>query len=126
MIYNLTQRKVLSTQERRGTSYWSQIRGLMFRPSHDFLMIFSREKRVCFHTWFVFFPLDILTLDSQQTIREIKREMKPFTFWKPQHPAKYVVELAPTGRIVHVGDQLKIKYKGDGLLAFFPKSSHIS
>lgn len=42
----------------------------------------------------VFYPIDVLILDKDKIIVEIKRNFKPFTFWNAQKKGKYVVELA--------------------------------
>ena len=69
----------------------------MFRRMQNLIMEFTHEKRVSLHMFFVFFPIDVLLLNSQKEIVEIKRQMKPFSFWRTQQQGKYVVELAFPG-----------------------------
>ena len=57
-------------------------------------MEFSTPRKVSLHMFFVFYPIDVLLLDSNKKIVEIKRNFKPFTFWKSSKRGKYVVELA--------------------------------
>ena len=45
--------------------------------------------------FFVFYPIDVLVLDSDKKIVEIKRNFKPFTFWSSSKKGKYLVELSP-------------------------------
>lgn len=44
--------------------------------------------------FFVFYPIDVLLLNRNKEIVEIKRNLKPFTFWNSKTKGKYVVELA--------------------------------
>jgi uncharacterized membrane protein (UPF0127 family) len=56
-------------------------------------MEFKRERKVSLHMWFVFSPIDVLVVDSDKKIVEIKRNFKPFTFWSSSRKGKYIVEL---------------------------------
>ena len=55
---------------------------------------------------FVMYPIDVLILDKNKKIVEIKRNFKPFTFWNSSKRAKYVVELAFQGGY-KVGDKVE-------------------
>ena len=72
----------------------SQARGLMFRKKQNLVMILPKEKKISLHMFFVFFPIDVLILNKNKKIIEIKRKLKPFTFWNSKKQGKYVVELA--------------------------------
>lgn len=102
---NNAKHTVLSTQERVCTSLWSQARGLMFLPKQNIVMIFPEEKKISLHMFFVFYPIDVLILDSNKRIVEIKRNFRPFTLWKSTQKGKYVVELGIQGEY-KVGDKL--------------------
>ena len=65
----------------------------MFSKKRNLFFVFSSEKRRSLHMWFVFFPIDVLFLDKQKRIIEIKRDFKPFTLYRSQKKAQYVVEL---------------------------------
>jgi hypothetical protein len=75
-------------------SIWSQARGLMFSKKKNLVFVFNDEKRRSLHMFFVFFPIDVLFLDKNKRIVEIKRDFKPFTFYYPKEKSKYIVELA--------------------------------
>ena len=49
--------------------------------------------RSSLHMFFVFFPIDVLFLDKDKKIIEIKRNFKPFSFYKSKEKAMYVVEI---------------------------------
>jgi uncharacterized membrane protein (UPF0127 family) len=74
-------------------SLWSQTRGLMFSKKKNLVFVFNKEKRISLHMLFVFFPIDVLFLDENKRIIEIKRNLRPFRFYTSKEKSKYVVEL---------------------------------
>ncbi|MDP3640407.1 MAG: DUF192 domain-containing protein [Nanoarchaeota archaeon] len=100
MIFNGSQRARISSHERYCRTAFSQARGLMFRRKQNLIMEFPKEKRVSLHMLFVFFPIDVLLLNSKKEIVEIKRGFQPFSFWRSMKEGKYVVELAFPGEYV--------------------------
>jgi len=93
MITNKTQTKIISKKEKYCYTLFSQGWGLMFRKKQNLVMVFKKERKVRLHNFFVFYPLDILILNKNKTIIEIKRNFKPFTFWNSKKKGQYVVEL---------------------------------
>ncbi len=83
-------------------SLLSKAKGLMFSPKLDdscLLFIFGSEAIVSFHMLFVFFPIDMLFLDSSRKIVDIKEHVRPFTqYISPERPARSVIEL-PAGTV---------------------------
>jgi uncharacterized protein len=69
--------------------------GLMLKKKHDFALIFEfrTEQRVSLTMWFVNFPIDVLWLDKNKKVVEIKKDFRPWTNYRPKNKAKYVVEL---------------------------------
>jgi len=94
MITNLTKNKIISQQELNCFSLLSQSRGLMFRKKHNLIMHLKKEQPISLHNFFVFYPIDILLLNKNKEIIEIKQKFKPFTFYNSKNNAKYVIELA--------------------------------
>ena len=47
---------------------------------------------------FVFFPIDVIYLNKNKKVIEMKSNFRPFTFYSPKKNAKYVIEL-PKGTI---------------------------
>lgn len=94
-IHNLASRIV------RLTTRAEHIRGLMFRKKEDaaYLFIFPNERKIPLHMFFVFFPIDILWVNTEGQIIDLKKRVLPFTpsvFHRGK--AKYVVEL-PAGTL---------------------------
>lgn len=105
MITHKTSQKTISNEEIVCKSFFSQTRGLMFRSKHNLVMILPKERKISLHMFFVFYPIDVLVLNKNKEIVEIKRKFKPFTFWNSKEKGKYVVELASLGEY-SVGDKL--------------------
>lgn len=85
------------------------MRGLMFRKKQNLLMVFPREQKISLHMMGVFFPIDVLIVDTSGRIVEIKRDFRPFQFWSSKEKGKYVMELAEKG-IYDVEDVLEITF----------------
>ncbi len=106
MIFNQTQKVIISPTERRCYSIFSQGFGLMFRRKQNLIMFFPQEHKVKLHMFFVFYPIDVLLLDKHHKIIEIKRNFRPFTFWNSREKAHSVVEMAfPSAS--NIGDVIK-------------------
>lgn len=107
IIHNTTQ-QIISNEELMCNSFFSQARGLMFRSKKNVVMVLSKERKISLHMFFVFYPIDVLILNKNKEIVEIKKNFKPFTFWNSKEKGKYVVELAFSGEY-KVGDKVEIK-----------------
>ncbi len=79
----------------------------MFRRKQNLLMVFKKPRKIRLHMWFVFFSIDVLVLDEEKRIVEIKRNFRPFTFWNSEKEGKYLVELGSPGEY-EIGDKIKI------------------
>ena len=66
----------------------------MFSKKKNLVFVFDKEKRIGLHMMFVFFPIDVLCLDKNKRITEIKKNFMPFSFYTSKNNAKYVVEIS--------------------------------
>ena len=70
---------------------------------------FNKEKIISLHMIFVFYPIDVLFLDNNKIVVDIKENFKPFTFYKSRKKTVYVIEL-PHGIIrktkTEIGDKV--------------------
>lgn len=107
MIVNKTTGKEISSGEKYCSGVFSCGWGLMFSKRRNLVMVFSEERKVKLHNWFVFYPIDVLVLDSSKRIVEIKKGFKPFSFWNSVNVGKYVVELGFSSDY-KVGDKLEL------------------
>ena len=84
----------------------------MFSKKSDVSLIFkfSHEKIVPLHMIFVFYPIDVLFLNKEKVVVELKENFRPFTFYTPRKKAMYVIEM-PENSIkklkAEVGDKIK-------------------
>lgn len=108
MIINQTTNQVLSKQEMYCKSFLSQAIGLMFRRKQDLVMIFPREKMISLHMFFVFYPIDVFLLNENQEVIEIKRNFRPFTFYKSNNRAKQVIETPRLNQEIRIKDKIII------------------
>lgn len=61
---------------------WQKMRGLMFRKRANapiLLFRFIEDKKISFHSFFVFFPFVIIWLDKNNKVIEY-REIRPWTW----------------------------------------------
>jgi uncharacterized membrane protein (UPF0127 family) len=112
-ITNITKKKVLAGESRRCESITSKAIGLMFsRRNADFGLIFAfkREAKASLHMFFVFYPIDVIFLDKNLKIVEIKEDFRPFTTYHPKQKANYLIEL-PNGKAscCSIGDIISFK-----------------
>lgn len=91
---------------------FSQGIGLMFHKKisdEAHIFTFNEEIYVPVTMYFVFFSIDILFLDKNKKIVELKENFRPFTNYYPKNLAMYLVEL-PAGTIkkhkVAINDKL--------------------
>ncbi len=111
MIRNKRTRRIISYKEIRANNLFSQGHGLMFRSRQNLIMVFTVLCYVSLHNFFVFYPLEILVLDSRMKIIAIKEEFKPFTFWSfRDQKAKYCIELGleKSKGLCKIGDVLEV------------------
>lgn len=71
----------------------SKCLGLMFSKKKTIVLEFKKEKIIPLHMLFVFYPIDVLFLNKNKKIVEIKHNFKPFTSYTPKNKAKYAVEI---------------------------------
>ena len=74
---------------------FSKFIGLMFSRRQDKALIFkfNKEKIISLHMIFVFYPIDVLFLNKNKIVVEMKENFKPFSFYNPKNKAKYIIEL---------------------------------
>ena len=70
--------------------------GLMFSKAlydEAFIFVFKKEKIISLHMFFVFYPIDVLFLNKDNEVVELRENVRPFSFLTPKKKAKYVIEL---------------------------------
>ena len=102
------------SQPRLARTQWEKARGLMFSRPHDVLFEFSEEEKLKFHMVFVFYPIDIIFMDKQMRVVDLKERFKPFTFYYSKACSSTVLE-AYHGFIkehgISIGDELTVAHE---------------
>jgi len=96
MIINKIKKTVLAKNKKILKNIFSKSLGLMFSKkikNRGLIFKFKKEKLHSIHMLFVFFPIDILFLDKNKKVIEIKENLKPFSFYCSKTKAKYFIEL---------------------------------
>lgn len=110
-IRNESRRTVVSSSCRLISSALGKAWGLMFSSSVREALVFvmSSEQKISLHMLFVFCPIDVILLDRNKKVIELKESLKPFAFYTGRKNAAYVIEL-PEGAIrssrTRVGDRV--------------------
>ena len=110
LIKNTTKKALLAENAKLCRNIFSKSLGLMFsKKITSLIFAFEKEKIIPLHMFFVFYPIDILFLDKNLAVVEIKKNFRPFSFYTPKKKAAFVIEL-PQGAInktkTEVGDKI--------------------
>ncbi|MBT4597121.1 MAG: DUF192 domain-containing protein [Candidatus Diapherotrites archaeon] len=105
--------KTLMKNVRTCKTSWQRMKGLMFEDKKKFnyalVFEFPKESKIgsSLHMIFVFFPIDVLFLNSKKEVVD-KTTLQPFNpNYTPKKAAKYVIEM-PQGKAkgTKVGDKV--------------------
>ncbi len=113
MIRNYSKKKVIVTKSRTVKSVFGKTLGLMFKKKPEPLVfVFSKATFVPLHTFFMQFPIDVLFLNENWEVVELKENFMPYSYYRPKKKAMFVIEL-PEGSILKsktaVGDIINFK-----------------
>ena len=109
MIKNLTKNKLIAENYKLCNTFFSKLKGLMFSSRQNLVFVFKKEIYVELHMLFVWFRIDVVLLDKDKKVVELKENFKPFTFFRSKNRANYVLELN-SGKInqsnIEIGDKI--------------------
>jgi len=105
--------KTIMKKTRLADTFPKKLKGLMFekKKNFDYALIFELplETRIgaSVHMMFVFFPIEIVYLDSKKKVVD-KATLNPWTLnYTPKKPAKYFVEMPKRqGKKIRLGEKL--------------------
>ncbi len=117
-LIDCTSGKILASDVELADTFWRRFRGLMFRRKFQrgkvLLFKFSKPGRHAVHMWFVWFPIDLIYLDSSFRVVELRAGLKSWRFYRPKAIIDYLIE-APVGTIsradVRVGHKISLEGK---------------
>lgn len=108
--------KVISSNPKICKTYFSKLRGLMFRKKFknfdSLIMINKKETKhnSAIHMFFVFYPISIIWLNNEHIIVDKKRFYPFHPLYVPKLKAKYILELPiEKGETLNIGDKINIE-----------------
>lgn len=96
MIRNTTKKSIIAKKAEICSSTMSKAKGLMFSGKirdKGMVFVFGREARRDLHMLFVFYPIDVIFLNKDKRVAELKENFLPFTFYFSKKKAQYVIEV---------------------------------
>ncbi len=79
-----------------------QLVGLMFARRRDLIFDLGRDKSIWMHMFFVFYPIDVVLLDSSRRVVGLHPGFRPFRWYRPGLRARYILEVED-GAIARLG-----------------------
>ena len=114
-IKNVTKNKILVNKTKLCKNFLNKSIGLILHKKlkdKGLIFIYKKEKKISLHMIFVFFPIDVLFLNKNKKVIDMKKNFKPFSFYIAKKKAKYILEL-PEGTIkktkTEIGDKIKFE-----------------
>ncbi|MBI2671160.1 DUF192 domain-containing protein [Candidatus Woesearchaeota archaeon] len=114
-LINKSKNIVIAEKVKIYSTSLARLKGLMFSKLEDNEAIILKSSLesislTSIHTFFVFFPIDVVWLNKNLEIVDIRLNVKPFTFLiKPKEKAQYIVEIKNSKDLnIKLGDKLKI------------------
>lgn len=98
-------------------SFFSRFIGLMFKKDTDYPLLFeipqniNNRHRSSIHSCFMRFDLKLVFIDKNNIIYEIS-DLKPWRYYAPKKPAKYIIEFDKSGFSdydLKIGDEIELK-----------------
>ena len=115
MLFNSLTGKTLIQNTKKASSAWARFKGLMFekKKKFDYGLIFELDSETkigaSIHMMFVFFPIDIIYLNSKKVVID-KKTVKPWILnYTPKQAAKYFIETPVGATKVKIWDKLDWK-----------------
>ena len=93
MLKNKTTVQIITSNFILAKSVWRKALGLMFHKKANLIMYFKESTSISLHNFFVFYPLEVIILDAQKKVVEIKKTFHPFTLYTAKEKGIYCVEL---------------------------------
>ena len=101
---------------RIANTFFSRLMGLMFKKNAKDPLLFeiperlNKKERSSIHSFFIRFEIVIVFIDKCNMVYEIA-ELKPWNFYIPKKPAKYIVEFDKRefNDCLKIGDEIEIK-----------------
>lgn len=108
-LINKTTGEVLANRVEFADTFWRRFRGLMlrrnFRRGQALLFKLAKPGRYGVHMFFVRFSIDLLYLNSNFSVVEVRSALAPWRIYRPKVKASYIIEL-PSSTISRTSTKL--------------------
>ena len=85
--------KIIADNAKILKSSFKHALGLMFSKQKNLIFEFRKEMKNPIHMLFVFYPIDLVFLNKNKRVIELKKSLKPFEIYNTKKEAKYLLEL---------------------------------
>ncbi|MBS3172126.1 DUF192 domain-containing protein [Candidatus Woesearchaeota archaeon] len=93
------------------------VKGLMFSrklKNNQAVVLDVKNYSGAIHMLFVFFSIDVVWLDENYKVIDIKKNVKPFNLYvEPKSKPRYIIESNPNSFDFKIGDKLTFNQKKD-------------
>jgi uncharacterized membrane protein (UPF0127 family) len=100
MLYknSVSKKNLLVSKIKLCDNIWSQGTGLMFKSEKAisdtaWIFVFDKPRIIAITMMFVSFPIDLIFLDAEKHVVELKENIRPWAFYTPKNKAVSCVEL---------------------------------
>ena len=112
MIFNKTQKKQITSKVVFFNSIFSQFMGLRFKKksfckNKGFIFPLNKSVPILIDMFFVSFPIDLIFLDKNNKVIEIKKSFRPWQSYRPKTRPNKLIELL-SGHNIKLNDKLEI------------------
>ncbi len=100
-IYNLTV----------ANNFIKRALGLMFKSigENEGMIFYYKPRKIHIHTFFMKFPIDVIFLNEDNTVVDIKRNMKPWSTYQSKKYSCKMIEIKSNPSInIKIGDKLPL------------------
>ena len=96
IIKNRTRNRALHESSEFCEDVFSKFTGLMFSldKNRSLTFKFGRERIISLHMFFVFYAIDVIFMDKNKRVVDLKNNFRPFTAYSSGKKAKFVAEVA--------------------------------
>ena len=85
--------KIIAKDAKLINSMLGHATGLRFSRQKNLIFELKQERKEIIDMFFVFYTIDLILLDKDKKVIELKRNFRPFAIYSPKKKTKYILEL---------------------------------
>lgn len=113
-IVNVSKDRIISSRALLASTFFSRLKGLLGRNKLEENEALCIKPCKSVHTYFMSFPIDVIFVNSENTVCNIIENLKPFKITSYYKEAEYVLEMAAfegQRKNIQIGDRIDIIFK---------------